>query len=519
MGHDFADKISQDAFEAIIAQRGNKILENKSLAYIVKDPQSLSMLFKRFNLGTPTELSAYLAGGYKFKLGVDTQPLPTLRGDEVFDVGSLQGEISGSLTAPGQVMLKRGSETEAVPTHLPQATGIIVKSTGFFIKSPQSPFNTIGRPLTFRLAGTSPIIFKSPTREDVLKPEGEVSIQDRRIIFKKVTYVSHVAKMTPEQMSGEEPLEPADFYENYARFLSGKHRIYKDSVKNIYFDNAAFFQDDKAMPDMSQPVDWSIWYALDPQNYLPFNVKTAIVEEWAKDARNQDKRPLDLTIIDEYLKTNRRIQGEMLRAVAPNEGANITDKKAWPGQASTHQMPYLGPDGKERRIAYRVNNAVVANGKHVLAEAARTPEGLAALDIAVGFGRFPSETPAPQMTTTPSPIQKLDSKQPGLRQVNPKPPAVRPKKSAFDGLQQLPLPQPIGFGGPEPLRRPAGPSAEDRAQIEADERMSAELAAFDRDQSLRSLVAAEVEQQLKPPPGRGKFEEAVLCGYNIYSYA
>jgi hypothetical protein len=317
--------------------------------------------------------------------------------------------------------------------------------------------------LTLKLVGSKAITFNSPTRDDVVKPEGEFFIQDRRIIFKKLTYVTHTAKITPEQKSGEAPLTPTEFYENYARFMTWDN-VYRGSVKKIYSDDASFFSDVDAMPDMGQRVDWSVWYPLDPDNFLPFNVKPAILDEWAKDPRNKDKRPLDRSIIEEYLKTNRRIQGEMLRAVAPNEHANQGRTITHPGETLTPPMPYRAPDGSTRTISYRVKNDVVANGKRVLAEAARTPEGLAGLDIAVGYGRYPSENSGPRLTVTSPPVftpQKPDSKPTGTRRAIAKPSAVKPKKSFFDRLHSQATVQPIVFGGPEPLKRPPPPAPED----------------------------------------------------------
>ena len=461
-GHDFADQLSEDAFETIMKDRGSEILKTPSLLSVVKDPQSLSMLYKRLNLGNPDELSKYLEGSYKFSPTPKSQPLPTVSGSEVFEAQSLQGEVQAALTTPGQVMFKAGGGKDPIQKDLPKNTGIILKSTGFYVKSPAGAFDTMGR-LTLKLAGPKAITFKSPTRDDVVKPEGEFFIQDRRIIFKKLTYVTHTAKITPEQKSGEVPLTPTEFYENYARFMTWDN-VYRSSVKKIYSDDAGFFSDPDAMPDMGQRVDWSFWHPLDPDNFLPFNVKPAILDEWAKDPRNKDKRPLDRSMIEEYLKTHRRIQGAMLRAAAPTVGANLPQKE-WPGQASTPPMPYRAPNGSTRTISYRVKNDVVANGKRVLAEAARTPEGLAGLDIALGYGRYPSENSGPQLTVTSPPVftppQKLDSKLTGTRRAIAKPSAVKPKKSLFDRLHPQATVQPIVFGGPEPLKRPPPPAPED----------------------------------------------------------
>ncbi len=462
-GHELTDQISDEAFEKFLKDRRGLTLNHPALTNVAKDPQSLAAFFKRINLGNPTELWKYLEGSYTFSPKPKSQPLPTVSGSEVFAVQSLQGEVQGTLAERGEVMVKTGDGQYPIQRTLPENTGIILKSTGFYVKSPAEAFDTLGM-LRLTLAGSKAITFKSPTRDDVVKPDGEAFIQDRRIIFKKLTYLSHTAKITPAQKSGETPLTPTEFYENYARFVS-KDGIYRSAVQKIYFDDARFFSDPDAMPDMGQPVDWSFWHPLDPDNFLPFNVKPALLEEWAKDPRNKDKRPLDRSIIEEYLKTNRRIQGEMLRAAAPNAGANLTEKE-WPGQASTHKMFYRAPDGSTGKISYRVKNDVVANGKRVLAEAARTPEGLAGLDIAVGFGRYPSENSGPKLTVTPSPIfspppQKLDAKPKVTRKTIPKPSAVKPKKSFFDRLHPQEMVQPIVFGGPEPLKRPPPPAPED----------------------------------------------------------
>jgi hypothetical protein len=461
-GHDFADQLSEDAFETIMKDRGSEILKTPALLSVVKDPQSLSMLYKRLNLGNPKELSKYLEGSYKFSPTPKSQPLPTVSGSEVFEAQSLQGDVQAALTTPGQVTFKASGGKDSIQRDLPKNTGIILKSAGFFVKSSAGAFDTLGM-LTLKLVGSKAITFNSPTRDDVVKPEGEFFIQDRRIIFKKLTYVTHTAKITPEQKSGEAPLTPTEFYENYARFMTWDN-VYRGSVKKIYSDDASFFSDVDAMPDMGQRVDWSVWYPLDPDNFLPFNVKPAILDEWAKDPRNKDKRPLDRSIIEEYLKTNRRIQGEMLRAVAPNEHANQGRTITHPGETLTPPMPYRAPDGSTRTISYRVKNDVVANGKRVLAEAARTPEGLAGLDIAVGYGRYPSENSGPRLTVTSPPVftpQKPDSKPTGTRRAIAKPSAVKPKKSFFDRLHSQATVQPIVFGGPEPLKRPPPPAPED----------------------------------------------------------
>lgn len=518
-GHELTDQISDEAFEKILKDRRGQALNHPALTNVAKDPQSLAAFFKRINLGNPDELWAYLKGSYTFTSEQSGQPLPTLSGSEVFEAQSLQGDVQGTLAERGEVMVKTRDGKNPIQRVLPENTGIILKSTGFYVKSPVAAFDTLGM-LRLNLAGSKAITFNSPTRDDVVKPEGEVFIQDRRIIFKKLTYLSHTAKMTAEQMSGESPLTPTEFYENYARFVS-KDGIYRSSVQKIYFDDAGFFSDPDAMPDMGQPVDWSFWHPLDPDNFLPFNVKPAILEEWAKDPRNKDKRPLDPSIIEEYLKTNRRIQGEMLRAVAPNEHANQGPKINLPGQALTPPMPYRAPDGSRRTISYRVKNDIVANGKRALAEAARTPEGLAALDIAVGYGRYPSESSGPQLTVTSPPVftspQKPDSKPTGTRKVIPKPSAVKPKKSLFDGLHRQEAPQPIVFSGPEPLKRPPPPAPED-APVTLKQLQEAQDAL---------LLHIEVINMNRPAPAidihalRKKLareaELDALCGRTIYS--
>lgn len=515
-GHVLVDKISGQSGTNMLASRKKDIFERPSAALLLKDPQSLAYIYKSINAENPEKLKAFLSGkAVTFSTRAFTVPE-----GQGFDISAMLGMLQERVKSSGPVHFDEDGRDATDATVLAAGTRVLVKKEGFFVESPNRRFRVTKDPIALDLAYHENQRLKFKTGNETYRLIKGVSgkIQGQQITFNGATFDRTTeTQLTPQQVSGEQPISPQEFYQKYAA-LNQYSKTYTDAVRKIYFDDAAFFSHLKAMPDMSKPVDWTLWYPLDPKNRLPVNVKTAIADEWAKDARSKDKRPFDLNIIDEYLKANRRVQGEVLRAVAPNEGANITDKKAWPGQASTHQILYLGPDGKERRIAYRVKNDLLADGKRGLAEASHSPEGLAALDIAVNTAAFPSEAGANQGKAGPMPVQ-TPGKGRKRQRVTPKPPAVHPQKNLLDRLQFQSLPTPIRFDGPVPLRRAVGPSPNERAQIEADTRMSAALAAFDREENLRTLIAAEVAEQLKPPPGRSPFEEAVLCGYNLYSYA
>lgn len=535
-GHTLADKLSREFMVFAMKDRGKDIFDDPKAAKLLQDPQSLAFILKTINAGDPKTLEDYIKGE---KIELAGKPERVAASGLVIKQNALVRSFVGKLKKPGYILYKGEKEKTLLNTK----TDITVSQTDFrvgvkefFLPTPEKP-DEPGLILTVPDKKNNRIQYIQDGEKrgidvdsNAKKLNPEAHLYTGRILFKDVRSFAYTDRQRdPKKVSAGEPVTPEEFQLDYAAYnqFSGS---YRKAYELIYKTDAKFFSDVEAMPDLTAEVDWSIWHGITSADYLPANVKAVIQAEWR--AKDKGKRPFDSALVEDYLKTNRRVMAEIVRSYLLQPGSD-------PAKWTTHPITYFvgAKKSENKTIFYQIPKALAENGREGLAKIARSPSDLANLDVAAGRDKLPSEiealrrkaaetqaaTPAPAAAPASAPpgprlsIKRTKDKQipaPAQRKLHTKP-SVKPKKASFE-----PIDVPFSFipiGGPTPFARPPGPSTADQLARAADEQRAAEVAAFEEEEErLAKLVRAEIQNYARRPRhGWTPGEEAALCGVTI----
>ncbi len=509
-GHILVDRLSREFTVSALEKRGESIFTNKAASKLIQDPQSMAWILKTINAGDPKTLKDYLDGK---EVELAGKPESVATGGLEINQRALARPFVTKLKKPGHILYKGATEKTLLNTNTDitvSQTDFRVGAKEFFLPTPQKP-DEPGLILTVPDGKDDRVQYMQDGEKrgidvngDNKKLNPEAHLYSGHILFKDVgvfSYTNH--QRDPKKVSAGEPLTPEELRLDYAphnQFSSAYRKAYDE----IYVSNPHFFANVEAMPDISQEIDWSIWYGIDPANYLQSNIKSVIQAEW--EAKDKGKRPLDSGLVEEYLKSNRRVMAEMVRTYPPAEGTD-------PTTSATHPIAYRGADGTRKTIFYRIPKDLAKNGREGLAKASRSPSDLATLDVRVGSSAPSPSSAGPSLTikgTKDKQKSPKSERRPYLKE------SVKPKKNSFEPME-LPLSF-IPIGGPTPLARPPGPSTAEQLAQAADEQQAAEVAAFEEEERLGKLVRGEIERYARRPRhGWTPFEEAVLCGATIHN--
>lgn len=509
-GKSLVDSMSRTFFDTVILTRLQEIFAHPSAKLLVKDPQFVAYAAKIANSGNGAELNAFLAGK-EVELG--GEPHMPIGRSKVIAPSALARAFIGELKQGATVTV----DGKAVP--LPTKTRIQVSAEGLFLLTSTPTAIILGKdPLRltipnekktrprFREGQAEMGIVIEPNKK--LEPEVVISQQEQKgnklvtqLTFKDASVFSYAkVEISKALKERHQLLTPGAFFWGYAS-KNTFSAPFRKPLQDIYYFNPGQYQSLDAQPRLLVKTNDDLWAQLDPEGYLLPPLRKVIEDEHAIENRGQVRfglkpTPLTRDRVEMYMRTNQAVMAAAVRLQPPA-----------PQDAATPGIYYPNAQGGEASIRYRVDPKLLKNGQVGLMRLLREGRD-AEIDVAPVGAKLP---PQPVTIQPPRVWQKIDE---ARLEVRPSP--IAPTSLSF---ARQDTPQPLRFDGPEPLQRPAGPSAEERAQIEADERMAVALAAFTQGENLRGMVAAEVTQQLKPPPGRGRFEEAVLCGYTIHSYA
>ena len=284
-GHTLADKLSREFMVFAMKKRGEGIFDNPKALKLLQDPQSLAFILKTINAGGPGKLKSYIDGE---RVELAGKPEPVAAGGLEINQRDLARSYVVKLKKPGHILYKGAKEKTLLDTN----TDITVSQTDFRVGAKEfflpTPEKTGEQPLilTVRDGEDTRVQYMQDGEKrgidvdsDAKKLNPEAHLYTGRILFKDVRSFAYSSRQRdPKKVSAGVPLTPEEFQLDYAAHnqFSGS---YRKAYELIYKTDAKFFSDVEAMPDVSQEIDWSVWFGVDPANYLQANVKSVIRAE------------------------------------------------------------------------------------------------------------------------------------------------------------------------------------------------------------------------------------------------